>query len=331
LQAALYDGQIYLAQRGPDVLDIFTNFQATIYYAILQPSFCVAGPCSVYFGQNWYWDEGWDWNAGRWVAGSSRAKAAYSDPNYYNNQVVTVTPVGNFQAAVGKASIGTAAVAEPVSAGIGADSADGSIAAGAVHDGAFNVRGSKEIAYQVDNSSAVLDEVIASVGTVTRSPVFTAAVTSGRLAAIASAGPAPPAGMSIAAGTMDAALIAWSGPITWSGWGTNNVDDYYQYYTYWKEYYFLRNLYMNIRIPIQQNPCKLYNNWSEDNEVSLGVVMKAKGVIEYATPQVAFTNPIGLAYPQVAVRGGTMLVVYSFAGPYNITFTNFPAFPGEHS
>ena len=269
------------------------------------------------------------------MAGSARAKAAYSDPNYYMNQVVTVTPVGNYPGAVGKALMITAGVAEPVevAAGVAADAeaaAGGPLGLG----GGINVRGSREIAYQVDNSSAVMDEVIAAVGPVTRSTVFTAAVTSGRLATIAAGNPAvATSAMSVAAvstaATMDAALLTWGGPITWSGWGSNTVDDYYEYYTYWKEYYFLRNLYMNIRIPIQQNPCKLYNNWSEDNEVSLGVVMKAKGVIEYATPTVAFTNPMGLAYPQVAVRGGTMLVVYSFAGPYNITYTNFPAFPGE--
>lgn len=42
--------------------------------------------------------------------------------------------------------------------------------------------------------------------------------------------------------------------------------------------------------------------------------MSRKGVIEFASKPQA--NPVGLAFPQVAVRGSTMLIVYSYSGPY---------------
>jgi hypothetical protein len=40
----------------------------------------------------------------------------------------------------------------------------------------------------------------------------------------------------------------------WQGWGQNYF--YYDYYQWWREHYFLRNLYMNLRIPPKVNPCK---------------------------------------------------------------------------
>jgi hypothetical protein len=40
----------------------------------------------------------------------------------------------------------------------------------------------------------------------------------------------------------------------WSGWGSNTA--YFDYYQWWREHYFMRNLYMNLRIPPKVNPCK---------------------------------------------------------------------------
>lgn len=40
----------------------------------------------------------------------------------------------------------------------------------------------------------------------------------------------------------------------WQGWGMNYY--YFDYYQWWREHYFLRNLYMNLRIPPKVNPCK---------------------------------------------------------------------------
>jgi hypothetical protein len=40
----------------------------------------------------------------------------------------------------------------------------------------------------------------------------------------------------------------------WQGWGMNYY--YYDYYQWWREHYFMRNLYMNLRIPPKVNPCK---------------------------------------------------------------------------
>jgi hypothetical protein len=40
----------------------------------------------------------------------------------------------------------------------------------------------------------------------------------------------------------------------WQGWGMNYY--YFDYYQWWREHYFLRNMYMNLRIPPKVNPCK---------------------------------------------------------------------------
>jgi hypothetical protein len=57
---------------------------------------------------------------------------------------------------------------------------------------------------------------------------------------------------------ISAALFASGGWNTnnflWQGWGMNYF--YFDYYQWWREHYFLRNLYMNTRIPPRVNPCK---------------------------------------------------------------------------
>jgi hypothetical protein len=74
----------------------------------------------------------------------------------------------------------------------------------------------------------------------------------------------------------------------WSGWSYLDNSYYYNYYQYWREYYFLRNLYMNLRIPPKVNPCKFYKDWALDNTVTFGAVVSRRGVIEFAsTPQVS--------------------------------------------
>jgi hypothetical protein len=70
------------------------------------------------------------------------------------------------------------------------------------------------------------------------------------------------ASVSIAAAAADrnisAAFFASGGWNTnnnlWQGWGMNYF--YFDYYQWWREHYFLRNLYMNTRIPPRVNPCK---------------------------------------------------------------------------
>jgi hypothetical protein len=67
-----------------------------------------------------------------------------------------------------------------------------------------------------------------------------------------------------------------------------------------------------------------------DNTITFGVVVSRRGVLQYITEQ---DNPVGVAYPQVAVVGGAMLVVYSFSGPKGIPDSNgVPlAYPGQHT
>jgi hypothetical protein len=65
-------------------------------------------------------------------------------------------------------------------------------------------------------------------------------------------------------GTVSAAFFGggWGGGIDpWNGWGYCGGScgaGYGGYYKWWKEHYFLRNLYMNLRIPPKTNPCKFY-------------------------------------------------------------------------
>ena len=54
----------------------------------------------------------------------------------------------------------------------------------------------------------------------------------------------------------------------------------------------------------------------------LATVVKS-GVITYGSAAGETDAPLGLAYPQVAVRGGTMLVTYTYS-----SFGNIPGIPG---
>uniref|UniRef100_A0A383V3P6 Uncharacterized protein n=1 Tax=Tetradesmus obliquus TaxID=3088 RepID=A0A383V3P6_TETOB len=122
-------------------------------------------------------------------------------------------------------------------------------------------------------------------------------------------------------GTVSASFFigsGWGGGIDpWNGWacGGSCGAGWGGYYKWWKEHYFLRNLYMNLRIPPKTNPCKYYKDWNADNRVTFGAIVSRRGVLDYITNQ---QNPVGLAHPQVAVVGGLMLVVYSFSGPLGL-------------
>jgi hypothetical protein len=59
----------------------------------------------------------------------------------------------------------------------------------------------------------------------------------------------------------------------------------------------------------------LLQDWNTDNRITFGAIVSRRGVLDYITNQ---QNPVGLAYPQVAVVGGVMLVVYSFSGPLGL-------------
>eukprot|EP00775_Hariotina_reticulata_P007431 gene7431-7640_t len=404
--AALYANKIYVADRGPDLLDSLHNFQPTIYWAVLTPSFCVSGPCAPWFGTDWGWDDGWDWNTGTWAASSDRGKNGYTDPSFYNQVFLfpgqggtsghrrllqeenhTAAPtvhskpmedgqqnkaarsallllrrkLMNFlngrsqqqQAAGVKAEPLRDAMGVPLPPGFdgtesltaariyeqlgpvksysrllkglresldrmealrpSAEQPSTLLAAGSAADRrrlAQQGRGTDlklTVTPSADGDGPVVVEFVARNRSRNRNRTVSSAAT---LAAQAADG-APGRNGTVSAQFILTPSFAFAG---WNGWGYLDNSFYYNYYQYWREYYFLRNLYMNLRIPPKVNPCKFYKEWSSDNTITFGTVVSRRGVIEFAsTPQ---ANPVGLAFPQVAVRGGTMLIVYSYSGPY---------------
>lgn len=72
---------------------------------------------------------------------------------------------------------------------------------------------------------------------------------------------------------------------------------------------------------------RYYKDWVIDNEVTFGAINSKHGVIEFVSQG---DNPVGLAAPSVAVRGGSMLIAFSYSGPYNVPMTNggIKAYPG---
>jgi hypothetical protein len=61
-----------------------SQYMPTLYWGIFSPSFCVGGPCGPWFGTDWGWSDGWDWDAGTWQANSDRGRYGFKDPSYYN-------------------------------------------------------------------------------------------------------------------------------------------------------------------------------------------------------------------------------------------------------
>jgi hypothetical protein len=74
--------------------------------------------------------------------------------------------------------------------------------------------------------------------------------------------------------------------------------------------------------------CRYYKDWIVDNSITFGAINSKHGVIEFVSQG---DNPVGLAAPAVAVRGGSMLITYSYSGPFNVPTTNggIRAFPGR--
>jgi hypothetical protein len=80
------------------------------------------------------------------------------------------------------------------------------------------------------------------------------------------------AGAASPSGTVSASFLGgggWGGGIDpWTGWGWcggSCGNGFGGYYKWWKEHYFLRNLYMNLRIPPKTNPCKYYKVGSAEH------------------------------------------------------------------
>lgn len=73
---------------------------------------------------------------------------------------------------------------------------------------------------------------------------------------------------------------------------------------------------------------RYYKDWIIDNDITFGAINSKHGVIEFVSQG---DNPVGLAAPALAVRGGSMLITYSFSGPFNIPLSNggIRAYPGK--
>jgi hypothetical protein len=94
------------------------------------------------------------------------------------------------------------------------------------------------------------------------------------------------AGAASPSGTVSAAFLGgggWGGGIDpWTGWGWcggSCGNGFGGYYKWWKEHYFLRNLYMNLRIPPKTNPCKYYKVRSAEHFCDAAVL--AIGGVRY--------------------------------------------------
>jgi hypothetical protein len=81
--------------------------------------------------------------------------------------------------------------------------------------------------------------------------------------------------------------------------------------------------------------CRFRADWNVRNTVTLLATVVKSGVISYGSAASEADAPLGLAYPQVAVRGGTMLVTYTYSSSANmpavpgVRFADVPAYAGE--
>lgn len=78
---------------------------------------------------------------------------------------------------------------------------------------------------------------------------------------------------------------------------------------------------------IPKTSCRYYKDWIIDNDITFGAINSKHGVIEFVSQG---ENPVGLAAPALAVRGGSMLITYSYSGPFNVPSSNggIRAYPG---
>lgn len=306
----MYANKIYLVDRGPDLASPFMGvFMPTLYWAILSPSFCVGGPCAPWFGTDWGWADGWDWEAGTWHSNSDRGRYGYQDPSYYNQVFLfpstTQPPPTSYiqgRRRLQKAFVGAGSEVGISSSGdswVGPIPGSGrpvrSRAQMLAAVGAARAYG-RHVRYQIRTAAAAArakaesfmppmdtGSMPADTDGVAAMAAAAAAVTPNILhpdfiqsaAAYAAsrnhssdkhwldaAKAASNATVSVAAATADrnisAAFFASGGWNTnnflWQGWGMNYY--YFDYYQWWREHYFLRNMYMNLRIPPKVNPCK---------------------------------------------------------------------------
>ncbi|WIA21393.1 hypothetical protein OEZ85_000609 [Tetradesmus obliquus] len=127
-------------------------------------------------------------------------------------------------------------------------------------------------------------------------------------------------------GFWDGGAVLYADRIYLADRGPDRLNAYQQLQpTIWSQAYYENN--MNIDIQPSVNPCKYYSNWAADNTITFGAVVSNSGVLDFAAR--AKSDPVGLAFPQVAVRGNNMLITYSYAGiRYLPDGSGTPAYPG---
>jgi hypothetical protein len=81
--------------------------------------------------------------------------------------------------------------------------------------------------------------------------------------------------------------------------------------------------------------CRFKADWNVRNTVTLLATIVKTGVITHGSAPGEAAHPLGLAYPQVAARGGTMLVTYTYSSYANLqagvpgaAATDVPAYAG---
>jgi hypothetical protein len=99
-----------------------------------------------------------------------------------------------------------------------------------------------------------------------------------------------------------------------------------EYYEVWRDSSRVRRLYGKLELEPRFNPCKFYRDWYRDTRITFGVLVPRRGVVDTVTN--AGKNPVGLAFPQVVVRDGAALLVYSYSGPNEVPGGGAWAFPG---
>ena len=342
-QAAYANGRIYIADRT-DVVDppypppqgggpttVPYSPRPAIYWAWVQPTFTAYGPCACYWNFNWGYGYGWLWDKGCYnpvtgmtTAGgggaymSSRGRRLLGQQQRLGGGWSTAPYARDRSAIVPANGTATAGGGGGGGGGVGRLGAGGVSAAGANYGGAGATRprqpnvvytaalGAVEhtIRSQAPKGSKI---IVPPPGEVAAAALRPEAVTPEVVEAAEAVTSQLDGGNW---GTVEAAGAGLK-----SGAGAGKWRDIYMAQAYYNPSY--NNWGIEFR-------CRFGPNWNERNTVTLLATVIKSGVITHgsATGEAGF--PLGLAYPQVAVRGGTMLVTYTYSSFANIQ----PTIPG---
>ncbi|KAI8465911.1 MAG: hypothetical protein J3K34DRAFT_524975 [Monoraphidium minutum] len=318
--AAYANGRIYIADRTdvedppnpPTDVDTPTyNPRPAVYWAWVVPTFTAYGPCACYWNFNWGYGFGWVWDT-----------ACY-------NPVTGVYTGGGGGAykAQGRKLKGT--VLKPVAWAAAPTARDRSNIIGLNGTAGGGAPG-KELTTSGSSGGSWAD---AGAAPRRRKPnvIYSAAAGAVEHTVRTEAPPdsrviVPPTAAEVAAAAVkpesitpemytSAAAAAAQGPGSWSNSAPISASG--------KEGHGYRDVYMQSAyfgnsgwgVDIR---CRFDHRWNIRNKaraVTLLATVIKSGVITHGSAAGTEEVPLGLAYPQVAVRGGTMLVTYTFAGP----------------